>query len=88
MWKAEDGSCVPQIISGYPPILACDVPTHLQPLMTALQEAGLSDPVQAAAKRPCLLGLKPDGSLARIVGYLRDTGKTQDEIAYLLETSV
>ena len=76
------------MISAYPPLLTCDVPTHLEPLMAALQDAGLEDPVQAVARRPCLLGLRPDGSLARIVGWLRDTGKTQEQIAELLETSV
>ena len=77
-----------QIISSHPPILCYGVKDHLEPLLASLKEAGLQDPVQTIAKRPSLLGLKPDASLARILGYLQETGKTQEEIAQLLERSL
>ena len=77
-----------QIISAHPPILCYNVADHLEPLLASLKEAGLQDPVQAIARRPSLLALKPDGSLARIIGYLQDTGKTQEEVAELLERSL
>ena len=83
-----DAARVCRTISSYPPVLACNVPGHLEPLMAALQDAGLKDPIQACARRPSLLGLKPGGSLTRIVGYLRNAGNTPEQIAELLENSV
>ena len=77
-----------QVITQHPPVLSYSIDTKLQPFMAYMKEIGITDPAQAVLQRPTLLGLDANTSLRQIVGYLQETGRSTEEIAHLLLTSI
>lgn len=77
-----------QVIRMHPPILCYDAEKRIKPLITCLQDAGVSSPVEALVNRPSLFGLDAEEGLSRIIDYLKANEFPQDVIVHLLETSI
>jgi hypothetical protein len=90
--RARLGMTAPEVVatvSAHPGCLCYSVPGRLEPWRAYLEdEVGVRDLRAAVIARPSLLGLDADGSLRKIVGYLRSVGTPPGEIAAYVAKSI
>lgn len=77
------------IVSAHPTTLCYSVEQRLEPWASYLRdEVGVKDLRGAVLGRPSLLGLCPDASLRKIVGYLQSVGTAPEDIATYVTKSI